>query len=111
MVRVTLTLEPSRVTGPACVGWSAGGLHAITPRIEGRSITYWVPRNLFEQRALMRLQIIGSTECDEPILPWTQFPVLEEAMFRAELLYGRPVLSPLAGLVQADSRAGLSLLD
>lgn len=95
MVYVTLTLEPSRAGGPACVAWSAGGLHATTPKIKGPSITCCVPRGIFERKALMQLQMIGSGDSDSPIFAWTQIPVLEETMFRAEMVSGTPVLSPL----------------
>ena len=94
VVSVTLALESSRVTGPACVAWSAGGLGATTPRIDGSSVTFRVPRGVFERRTLMRLELIGSAESEIPVFAWTQIPVLEETMFRAEMVSGRPVLSP-----------------
>ena len=49
MVYVTVVLDPDRVTGPACMAWSAGGLHATTPKIRGTSVTCCMPRGLFEQ--------------------------------------------------------------
>ena len=112
MVYVTLVLEPDRITRPACVAWSAGGLHATTPKIRGTSVTCCIPRGLFEHRALMRLQMIGAAESDGPILAWTQIPVLEETRFRAELVAGRPALSPLStGPVITRAPACVSLLD
>jgi hypothetical protein len=112
MVYITLAIEPSRLAGPACVGWSAGGMHATTPKLKGSSVTCCVPRGLFEHRALVRLQMIGSAESDGPVFAWTQIPVLAETMFRAEMVSGRPVLSPLASpLMQATRRPALSLLD
>jgi hypothetical protein len=111
MVYVTLVLEPSRVTGPASVAWSAGGLHATTPKIKGPTVTCCVPRGVFEHRALMRLQMLSSAEPDGPVLAWSQIPVLEETMFRAEMVAGRPVLSPLASPPASQSADGLSLLD
>jgi hypothetical protein len=112
MVYVTLLLEPGKLTGPACVAWSAGGLHATTPKIKGQSVTCCVPRGIFEHRALMRLQMLGSAESDRPVLPWTQIPVLEETLFRAEMVGGRPVLSSLASPpMQRASRSSLSPLE
>jgi hypothetical protein len=112
MVYITLALEPSRLTVPACVAWSAGGLHATTPKLKGSSVTCCVPRGVFEHRALLRLQMIGSAESDSPVLAWTQIPVLAETMFRAEMVSGRPVLSPLASpTFQVARRPALSLLD
>jgi hypothetical protein len=93
VVRVTLALEASRMTGPACIAWSAGGLHATTPKIDGSSVTFCVPRGVFEYRTLMRLELIGSAESEIPVFAWTQIPVLEETMLRAEMVSGRPVLS------------------
>lgn len=95
MVYVTLALESSRAGGPACVAWSAGGLHATTPKIKGSSVTCCVPRGIFEHRALVQLQMIGSADSDSPVFAWTQIPVLEETMFRADMVSGGPVLSPL----------------
>jgi hypothetical protein len=112
MVYVPLVLEPSGVTGPACVAWSAGGLRATTPKIKGSSVACCVPRGLFENRALVRLQMIGSAESDNPILAWTQIPVLKETMFRAEMVAGRPLLSPVvAAPDKAGTHARFSLLD
>jgi hypothetical protein len=113
MVYVTLLLEPSKATGPACVAWSAGGLHATTPKIKGASVTCCVPLGAFQDRALVTLQMIDSAESDKPILAWTQIPVLEETMFRAEMVAGRPVLSPLvqAPPLQPGSRVTASALD
>jgi hypothetical protein len=96
VVSVTLVLEPSRVTDRACLAWSAGGLHATTPRINGSSITFCVPRRVFEYRTLMRLELIGLADTEIPVFAWTQIPVLEEAILRAEMVSGRPVLSPPA---------------
>ena len=67
----------------------------MTPRMEGSSATCRVPRKLFEDRALLRLQLIGSAESESPVFAWTQIPVLAEALFRAEMMWARPVLSPL----------------
>jgi hypothetical protein len=112
MVYVTLVLEPSKVNRPACIGWSAGGLHATTPRIKGSTVTCCVPRGLFEHRALMRFEMIGSDESDRPILEWTQIPVLEETMFRAEMVADSAVLSPLASpQLQAAGRGSVSMFD
>ena len=112
MVYVTLVPEPSAVTGPASVAWSAGGLHATTPKIKGPSVTCCVPRGVFEQRALMRLQLVSSAESDKPILAWTQIPVLEETMFRAEMVAGRPALSPFASAPRgANTLSSPSLFD
>ena len=112
MVYVTLVLEPGAATGPASVAWSAGGLHATTPRIKGPSVTCCVPRGIFEHRALMQLQLVSSAESDKPIRAWTQIPVLEETMFRAQMAAGRPVLSPLASAPMGPSTLGsLSLFD
>jgi hypothetical protein len=96
MVYVTLALEPGRLTGPVSLAWSAGGLHATTPRIKGNTVTCCVPRGIFHNRAVMRLQMVGSCDAEGPVFAWTQIPVLAETMFRAEMIGGRPVLSPLA---------------
>lgn len=112
MAYVTLSLEPDRLTGPACVAWSAGGLHATTPRTEDTSVTCCVPRGIFEHHALLRLQLIGTAESDRPVFAWTQIPVLEETLFRAEMVSGRPVLYPLASpMMQTPSPSAVSVLD
>jgi hypothetical protein len=94
-VYVTFALDPNRINSPACIAWSAGGVHATTPRIEGPSVTVCIPRAVFEHRAIMRLQVIGSAESERPVFAWTQIPVLAETMFRAEMVWDRPVLSPV----------------
>jgi hypothetical protein len=94
-VYVTFALDPDRVNSPACIAWSAGGLHSTTPGIKGPSVTVCIPRTVFEHHAIMRLQVIGSAESESPVFAWTQIPVLEETMFRAEMAWDRPVLSPV----------------
>jgi hypothetical protein len=60
----------------------------------------------------MRLQLISSAESDEPVLAWAQIPILEETLFRAEMVAGRPVLSPLnAPPEPRGSRTSISLFD
>ena len=56
--------------------------------------------------------MIGSSESEGPVLAWTQIPVLEETMFRAEMVAGRPALSPLPmgnGVTRARARASRCL--
>ena len=96
VVCVTVSLDSSPSYGPVSVALRAEGLHAMTPPVEGSSATCRVPRRLFEERALLRLQLIGSAQSEDPVFAWTQIPVLGEAAFRAEMMWGRPVLSPLA---------------
>ena len=106
MVYITLALDLSRVTGPTCLAWSAGGLHATTPRTKGSSVTCCVPRGVFDHRALIRLQLIHSAEADSPVFAWTQIPVLEE------MVAGRPVLASLASpSIQPSRRAVLAAFD
>jgi hypothetical protein len=112
VVYITLTLEPSRVHGPICLAWSAGGLHATTPRIVGSSVTCCVPRGMFDHRALIRLQLVRAAETDSPVFAWTQFPVLEETLYRAEMVAGRPVLAPLTSRPAIDhSHAAVAMFD
>ena len=92
---ITVALDAAWTIGPVFVAWSCGGLHATTPRVEGASATCRVPRRLFEDRARLRLQLIGSAESEGPVFAWTQIPVLGEAVFRAEMMWDRPVLSPV----------------
>ena len=112
-VYVTFALDPSRINSPACIAWSAGGVHATTPRIEGPCVTVCIPRTVFEHRAIMRLQVIGSAESESPVFAWTQIPVLEETMFHAEMAWDLPVLSPLMPAPQqrAASHSAFSLCD
>ena len=95
MVYVTLALEPTRVEGPVSVGWSAGGLHATTPRVSCCTAICCIPRGVFDGRALVRLELLDSTGPDGPVLAWTQFPVLGETVFRAGFEAGLPTLRPL----------------
>ena len=92
-VYVTLALEPSRVTDTACLAWSAGELHSTTPTIDGSSVTFCVPRSIFEHGTPIRLELIRSAESEIPVFAWTQIPVLEQTILRAEMESGRPVLS------------------
>ena len=111
-VCVTLHLDPDLLTGPVFLAWSAGGMHATTPMIEGAAVTCCLPRGIFEQHALMRLQLIGTVESDRPVFAWTQIPVLQEALFRADVVFGRPVLSPLESpVIRTSSRSAVSVLD
>ena len=112
-VHVTFALEPSRVNSPVCIAWSAGGLHATTPGIKGSSVTMCIPRAVFEHRVIMRVQVIGFAESESPVFAWTQFPVLEETMFRAEMMWSRPVLAPPVPPPQlrVASSTGLCLYD
>ncbi len=112
MVYVTLTLDPDRIATPVSVAWSAGGLHATTPRIKSTTVTCCVPRGIFEHHALMRLQLVGSAEQEKPIMAWTQIPVLEEALFRTQMIAGRPFLSPfVATAPESADRHAFSYLD
>ena len=105
VVCVTVALEAAWTSGPVFVAWCGGGLHATTPRMEGSSATCRVPRKLFEDRALLRLQLIGSAESESPVFAWTQIPVLGEALFRAEMAWDEPVLSgPVPPSPRAASR-------
>jgi hypothetical protein len=111
-VHVTLALEPGRANNPVCIAWSADGLHATTPMVKGSSVTCYVPRGVFDRGALMRVQVIGLAETESLVFAWTQIPVLEETMFRAEMVWGRPVLlPPMPHPVQAASRPALSCFD
>jgi hypothetical protein len=112
MVYITLILEPSRVSGPACLAWSAGGLHATTPRMSGPSVTCCVPRGVFDHGSLLRLQLLRYAEADSPVFAWTQIPVLEETVYRAEMVAGRPVLALLGSpAIRASLRTALAALD
>jgi hypothetical protein len=93
VVYVVVALETSLASGPVFIGWCGGGLHATTPGVQGSSVTCRIPRRLFEDRALLRLQLIGSAESEGPVFAWTQIPVLGEAVFRAEMMWDRPILS------------------
>jgi len=92
MVYVTLNLAPSALKKPASVAWSAGGLHATTPRITGPVVTCCIPYGVFEHRAMVKLELLDSSESEQPILAWTQFPVLAETSFQAGLEAGAPTL-------------------
>lgn len=96
IVYVTLALDPGVVTAPACLAWSTHGLHATTPRIIGESVTCGIPRGIFEHRARVTLQILDCGALEKPVYPWTQIPVLREAVFRADMAAGDPILVPLA---------------
>jgi hypothetical protein len=95
MVHVTLALDPAKLSGPTSLGWSAGGVHATTPKIAGSTVTCCIPRGIFTQRANVKLELLDSSESDRPVLAWTQFPVLGEAVYRAGFDGGVPILRPL----------------
>lgn len=95
MVYVTLVLERDKLTGHPCLAWSVQGLHATTPRISDDTVTCALPRGIFEHRARVRLQILDSPAPGQPAQPWTQLPVLEETLFQADIVDGKPVLMPL----------------
>lgn len=108
-VQVTFALEASLIDGPSCMEWSAEGLHATTPRIDGSSVTCCVPRTLFEHGAVMRVQVIDLADGESPIFEWTQIPALHEATFRARIVAGRPTLGPR--VPQTPSRLALTVFD
>jgi len=97
MVYVTFALPPVALFRPACLAWSAGCMHATTPRIKTTSITCGIPRNIFELGARVTLQVLDYAASEETVRAWTQIPVLEETVFRAGIMAGSPVLKPLAG--------------
>ncbi len=97
MVYVTLALDPATLKGPTSLGWSAGGLHATTPKINSSTATCCIPRGVFAHRAQVKLELLDASEFDRPVLAWTQFRVLGETDFRAGFEAGVPILSPLPG--------------
>lgn len=95
MVHVTLDLAPCALKKQASVAWSAGGLHATTPMISGAVVTCSMPHGLFERRAIVNLELLASSDSEQPVLAWTQFAVLAQTLFQAGLQAGAPVLRPI----------------
>ncbi len=96
-VHVTLPLGPAALSRPACLAWSAGPLHATTPRIRDTSVTCSIPRGVFEYGGRVTLQILAYGSSDH-VRAWTQIPVLQESVFRASMSAGEPILAPTVAL-------------
>ena len=94
-VQVQLDLDTDHLPGgPHCAEWTAGDLHTSTPSTTRPSITCSLPRALFENRSRVELQILRAAGSQEPVYPWTQFPVLAQTSFRARMDTEQPELVP-----------------
>jgi hypothetical protein len=94
MVYVTLNLDSTSLKRPTTVAWSAGGLHATTPKTTGPVVTCCIPHGVFEDRASVKLELLDSPDSERPIFAWSQILVLGEVSFRAGLNAGVPTLTP-----------------
>lgn len=95
-VWVTVELNPSEVSSERrYLHWRAGGLEACTPPANGLSLTYRMPKEVFQRGTVVELTLLPADPPHQVVMPWTRFPDLGQAMFRAEWVAASPVLRPV----------------
>ena len=95
MVHVTFDLDQDEEAGGArYVSWKAGGMEGWTRKAAGSSVTCRIPKDLFQQGTLVKLEILPACDSTTPVLSWTHIPALGEASLWAHIVDGAPVLGP-----------------